>query len=759
MAANLYRDTGYSLKHLVEDIGHGNIGLPDIQRPFVWLPAKVRDLFDSLYKGYPVGTLLFWETGFDPGTRPVGGDTGDGQSSVPRRLIVDGQQRLTALYSVLTGTPVLNNSFATKQIQIAFRPSDETFEVADAAIRKDPEFIPNITALWTTGYRSTVRTFLARLGDSRGAELSEDENDALEDRIDRVRDLQDFRFQVIELNAEAREEQVADIFVRINSQGVQLKQSDFIMTLLSVHWEKGRRELEAFCRDALTDRHEGPSPRNVYIDPSPDQLLRAGVGLAFRRARLQHVYNILRGKDLETGNISAERRIEQFSRLRQAQDEVLDLTNWHEFLKCLQAAGFHRKRLITSPATVINSYILWLIGRRDFDVDYRTLRGVIARWFFMAQTTGRYTGSAETALEADLNRIVTVTPGDGEAFCILLDRVIETTFTNDYWTITLPNRLDTSSPKSPALCAYWAALHLLDAEVLLGDLKISRLLETGVNVPRSLERHHLFPKARLADLGITTQTQVNAIANMALLDWPENTAITAHPREYWPEMSSKLGPERLRQQIYWHALPEAWEQLDFADFLERRRSLMAAVTRDGFNQLWDKPPEPQPNSALTSLLTRGESQLLEFKSTARWNVRAGLLDKRMEHVVVKTVCGFLNSEGGKLIIGVDDDGNVRGLADDMATLRKPNRDGYELFLRQHLDVNLSVPTAGIVSIGFEPVGDAEVCVVTVSPSGKPVFAKALEGKQPPSEFWVRTGNATKQLHGDDMMDYRASHWG
>ena len=481
VAPTLYRDTGYSLTHLVEDIKHGNIALPDIQRPFVWSSAKTRDLFDSLYRGYPVGTLMFWETGAEVGTRQVGG--GD-NSKVAKLLIVDGQQRLTSLYAVLTGRPVLTKSFEDKRIRVAFRPADETFEVTDAAIEKDPEFLPDVTALWRGGYRPTVRSFLARLAENRRTELTQEEEDLLEDRIDRVYDLQNFRFQVVELNSGADEEQVADIFVRINSEGVQLKQADFILTLMSVHWEAGRRELERFCRDVVDPRVSGASPKNAFIEPSPDQLLRASVGLAFRRGRLQHVYNILRGKDLETGDVSAERRTAQFETLRRAQDEVIDLTNWHEFLKCLTHAGFRSRRMLTSANAVIYTYVLWLIGKRDFGLDLKTLRSVIARWFFMAHTTGRYTSSPESAIEADLGRIADLGAGDGDSFCEELDRIVRSNFTGDYWEISLPNRLDTSSARSPVLFAYWAALNLLDAELLFSDLRIRQLLDPTVMAPR-----------------------------------------------------------------------------------------------------------------------------------------------------------------------------------------------------------------------------------------------------------------------------------
>ena len=552
------------------------------------------------------------------------------------------------------------------------------------------------------------------------------------------------------------------MFVRTNSKGVQLKQADFILTLMSVHFDKGRRQLESFSRDAVDRTVTGPSPTNPFIDPSPDQLLRVGVGLAFRRGRLSHVYNILRGKDLETGEVSGTRRTAQFQALAEAQDRALDLGNWHEFLKCLTHAGFRSSRMLTSQSALIFTYILWLVGRLDFGLDLRTLRGVIARWFFMAHTTGRYTGSQETQLEADLSRLAKPNEASGgQAFCEELDRIVRATLTSDYWGISLPNQLDTAAAKSPALSAYQAALNLLDAEALLSDMRIRDLMDPAVTAPRSLERHHLFPRKFLADKGVSETRRVNAIANMAYLDWPENATVGADdPAEYWPAMAARLDPDRLERQRYVHALPVGWEQLDYATFLERRRSLLAGVVRDGFNTLWEDQAPPEPSRGVAELLAGDESQTVEFKSTARWNLRANQADKRMEHTIVKTVCGFLNAQGGKLLIGVDDDGRALGLSADMKTLgAKGNRDGYELFLRRLLDNGLSVPTAGIVQVAFETVGREDVCVVTVASSGKPVFARPLEGGAGLTEFWVRTGNATKQLHGNDMLDYRTNHWG
>ena len=244
------------------------------------------------------------------------------------------------------------------------------------------------------------------------------------------------------------------------------------------------------------------------------------------------------------------------------------------------------------------------------------------------------------------------------------------------------------------------------------------------------------------------------------------------PADYWPKMSSRLGADQLRRQEYWHALPKGWEQMEYGEFLEARRGLIADVIRQGFKRLCDEEATPEeaegeegedsvePAFHISDLIASGESQSLEFKSSGRWNLHTRAKDPKMEHVLVKTVCGFLNAEGGNLLIGVGDDGRIIGLDNDYLTFpRKPNKDRFELWLRQHLDKSLSCQTAGIVRIEFEEVGGNEICVVHVGASTRPVFAKPLSGGSTASEFWVRVGNATKQMHGPDMVDYQAMRWG
>jgi len=585
MSETLFKKIDYSLAHLIHDIEHGEIGLPDIQHPFVWEATKVRDLFDSMYKGFPVGYLLFWSNEHLNNTRHIG--TSPKQAKMPHLLIVDGQQRLTSLYAVLRGQPVLTKDFKENNIRIAFRPSDSKFEVTDAAIQRDPEYIPDISKLWAKNCAPFhfITDFITQLRATHG--LTKGEEGQISKNIDHLYDIQNYPFTAMEIPSTVGEEQVSEIFVRINSKGVTLKQADFILTLLSVFWDEGRAQLEKFCRDCRRPPAfgEGPSSFNHFLQPDPDQMLRVCVGLGFKRARLQHVYSILRGKDLETGEFSDERRDTQFGVLKEAQTQALDLTNWHEFHKVLVSAGYRSKNMITSDTGLLYAYILFLIGRREFNIETHTLRNVMARWFFMTAITGRYTGSPETAMESDLARLRAVkNPAE---FVNTLEQIIKDTFTEDFWNIALVNSLETSSARTPVRFAYEASLNLLDAVVLFSKMKVSELLDPVIKPKKlSIERHHLFPKGYLKSIGITEVRDTNQLANYALIEWEDNIDISdKSPAEYFPLLAKRFKSDELRQMIEWHGLPKGWETMQYTGFITERRKLIAKVIRNGFEKL------------------------------------------------------------------------------------------------------------------------------------------------------------------------------
>jgi hypothetical protein len=585
-----FKKVDYDLAGLLHYIEIGDIGLPDIQRPFVWSNAKVRDLFDSMYRGFPVGYLLFWENAAANGARQIGPE--GKQHPVPSRLIVDGQQRLTSLYAVFRGKKVLDEDYRERQIEVAFRPRDGRFEVADAAIRRDPEWIANVSTIWASGKPSyqMVKGYLNQL--KAKVALTEDEEDKIAHNLDRLFDLQKYPFTALEIAPTVDEEQVADIFVRINSEGVRLNQADFILTLMSVFWDEGRAALEAFCRASRKAAEPGApaSPFNHFIRPEPDQLLRVAVAYGFGRGRLKSVYQILRGKDLETGEFSAQQREAQFKVLQDAQADVLNLTHWHQFLTCLIGAGFRGAEMISSQNALLFAYAFYLIGRKRFALAEHRLQQVIARWFFASTLTGRYTGSPESALDRDLNRLKDAR--DGDAFIAALEDMMAVELTNDFWTVTLPANLDSSSARSPELFGYVAAQNRLGAPVLFSHKKIQDLLDPAIKPKKKpLERHHLFPRAWLERQGVDDLKRINQMANFALLEWPDNIDIgDAPPAEYVPQLRPRFSPQDWAQMHELHALPPNWEQMPYDMFLQERRKLMAGIIRRGFETL--RPASP-----------------------------------------------------------------------------------------------------------------------------------------------------------------------
>ena len=581
MAITKFKEVGFTLSKLLQDIEMGEIGLPDIQRPFVWPNKKVRNLFDSMYKGFPIGYLLFWANGIGDGHRQIGVNA---KQKVPRLLIVDGQQRLTSLYAVMNKVPVIRNNYNKETIRIAFNPIKEEFDVANAAIERNPEFIPDISVVWASdvGIFRLADQYLMRLRSTR--EVSQEEEDKIKAAINKLDKIEAFPFSVLEISSSASEEEVSDIFVRINSEGTLLNQADFILTLMSVFWDEGRTALEDFCRQTRVPS-DGPSAYNNFIQPNPDQLIRVDIGFGFKRARLRSVYNVLRGKDLDTGEFSEERRTEQFEVLRNSQAQVLNLQSWHDFHKCLLQAGYRNKDMITSDIALLYSYIFFLIGKHDYNVPASTLRKTIARWFYATALTSRYTGSFETRMEQDLSRLRDIHTSD--EYISYLNKIIDETMTEDYWEITLPNEFNTSSARTPVLFGYFAALNLLNAQVLFSLIRISELLDPTIKANKAaLERHHLFPKGYLKKIGISERRITNLLSNYALVEWADNIAISDKPpKEYVPQYEARFSEKELKDMYFWHGLPRKWYEMEFNDFLQERQTRMAKVIRKGFEKL------------------------------------------------------------------------------------------------------------------------------------------------------------------------------
>jgi Protein of unknown function DUF262 len=309
VTAQRFSHTQYPINALVEQIDSGELSLPDLQRPFVWQRSKVRDLFDSLYQGYPAGYFLFWSTPAAVDSHKLGTSPG---SSKGLKMIVDGQQRLTSLYAVMKGRAVLTEDNKLQRIRIAFNPLTEEFAVANAANENDPEWLTDISEIWnsTAGNWAFTNSFIEHLRSTR--ELEPNEPPLIGASFAKLENLKSFQFSALELSSDLDIDEVAEVFVRINSLGTPLNSADFILTLMSVHKKEARHQLEDFARRAKTPSTSGASPYNHFHAPAPDELLRVAVGLGLKRGVLQQAYQVLRGRDPKTKQISEEQPLREF---------------------------------------------------------------------------------------------------------------------------------------------------------------------------------------------------------------------------------------------------------------------------------------------------------------------------------------------------------------------------------------------------------------------------------------------------------------
>ncbi len=694
-----------------------------------------------MYRGYPVGYLLFWETGVNAGTKKIGTDE---KQLAPNRAIVDGQQRLTSLYAVIKSTPVIRENYVSEKIEIAFNPLDDRFEVPDVAIRRNKAFIPSISAIWDTNtnliqfavnYISGLQSFRA---------VSPEEIDRAQKAIGRLHSLLQFPFTALELSAQVEPEQVADVFVRINSEGKKLNQADFILTLMSVFWDEGRSKLEDFSRRARTPSTSEPSPYNPLFRPMPDQLLRVAVAVGFRRARLSAVYAILRGKNADGGELTVSRE-QHFEALKSGEAAALKIQFWHDFLNCVVLAGYRTPKIISSELALVFAYSLYLIGRTQIYVNEHKLRKIIAQFLFMSSLTGRYASSPESRMEFDLARLRNVKAPD--EFFGIIDEICASTLTNDFWSITLPGGLATSAARGPSMFAFFAALNVLDARALYSNHNVRDLMNPAIHSTKSsLERHHLFPIAFLKTRGITDQRDYNQIANFAVVEWGDNTAISATPPyEYVPTLEARFEPKVLQAMYRHHALPLSWYNMSYDTFLKERRSRIAQTIREAYEKLTGKI-DAQPSAInVSDLIASGETGAIEYKSTLRTNLHTGEKDPRMELAVLKSVAGFLNAKGGTLIIGVADDGAPVGLEKDGF----PDEDKMALHLINLLKDRIGVQHSISIEPHFADYNGVRVLVVECSPSSIAVYVKDGSAEK----FFVRYGPSTLELTGSSAQEY------
>jgi hypothetical protein len=596
MATQRYSVTPHPIDTLLTWVKSGEIAIPEIQRPFVWEATKVRNLLDSLYQGFPVGYLIAWR---NPTVKLK-----DGTTSAGKRILIDGQQRVTALMASLLGMEVLTKDYERIRIRIAFNPLAEgdapSFEVSNPAIAKNPLWIPDVSKLFQTD---------ADLFDQTDAYISrnpEIDRSLVGKALQRLLKIVNNSVGLIELAEDLDIETVTEIFIRVNSAGAELSQADFAMSKIAVNETYGgntlRKAIEYFCHLAISpdfysqiEKNDPEFCRSEFFpkmawlkdvnddlyDPTYTDMLRVAFTSEFGRGKLQDLVALLSGRNFATKQYEESIAEASFAKLKQGVLAFMSKTHFDRIIMILKSAGFVTSDLIRSRNAINFAYILYLRGRRE-NLAAHEIESLVRRWFAMSILRGRYSGSPETAFDLDIRQI------DSQGLQPYAEAVIENELPSTFWTGMLPQLMDTSSSTSPYFIAYQAA------QARLGD---RGFLSAGITVRDLLlnrgDKHHVFPRKHLQRAG-ATRSSYNQIANFVMAQSEINIAIgDKAPEAYFTELREQVngGPTRyggisdpaeLRANLVMNCLPTTLLHGDlpaYEDFLVERRRLMAEKIR------------------------------------------------------------------------------------------------------------------------------------------------------------------------------------
>ncbi|MBE7523170.1 MAG: DUF262 domain-containing protein [Burkholderiales bacterium] len=598
MSTQRYSVTPHPIETLLTWVKSGEIAIPEIQRPFVWEATKVRNLLDSLYQGYPVGYLIAWR---NPTVKLK-----DGTSSAGKRILIDGQQRVTALMAALLGREVLTKDYETVRIRIAFHPQEERFEVANPAIRKDVAWIEDVAEVFAPD------ASLTELTDTYTKKNPAADRKRVSRVLEKLRKIINNHVGVIELADDLDIETVTEIFIRVNSAGTELSQADFAMSKIAVNETYGgnllRKAIDYFCHLAVAPEflariEKGdkafaaseflPAMRwlkdvndDIY-DPTYTDMLRVAFTSEFGRGKLQDLVALLSGRNFETKQFEEAIAEASFGKLKQGVLAFINKTHFDRITMILRSAGFVTSDLIGGRNAVNFAYILYLRGRAE-GLPAADLERLVRRWYAMSVLRSRYTGSPETTFDFDIRQV------EARGLAAYADAVIENELPASFWTGMLPQLMDTSSSNSPYFLCYQAAqVKLGDKGFLSRDITVLDLLLNRSDV------HHVYPKKHLKSQGLA-RGRYNQIANFALAQSEINIAIgDKPPGKYFAELAEQVNGGKkkyggindeadLRANLRASCIPASLLDgaiPDYDDFLEERRKFMAIKIKTWFEAL------------------------------------------------------------------------------------------------------------------------------------------------------------------------------
>lgn len=605
MANQKYEIEKHSVETVLSWIKTKEVVIPEIQRPFVWKATQVRDLIDSLYNGYPVGYLIV--------SRSHEMRLKDGTMSKGQRILIDGQQRVTALMASILGMSVLNNQYKKRTIRIAYNPfvkdDENLFEVQDQSHLKSKKWIEDISIFFNDEFDdyTFIEDFCTVNPEMDRRELNR--------KIKKIIDIKTKDLGIIELSSSLDIDIVTDVFIRINSKGAVLSQADFAMSKIAADEKYGgnmlRKAIDYFCHVAIEPSFYDTILKNdtsfiesefgkemawlrndneSIFDPSYEDMLRVSFVHMFSRGKLKDLVSLLSGRDFETRDYKEEIAEESFSKLTEGIKHFMHQYYFEQFILAIKSAGFINSKLINSQNALDFSYVVYLKLVLSGEVDKTKIKRCVAKWFTMSILTGRYSSSPETRMDQDIRNI------NDKGVINYLNEIENAELSDAFWDFGLPQKLDTPNSTAPALSTFFAA------QIVKGD--------KGLFSPNSSVRdlfgvsdvHHIFPKDYLKKTEFLDNRSIyNQVANYTYLDTPINIAVgNKAPNVYFKEAfesalkdeivyGNHMSVDELKSNLIENCIPldiVNWDYNDYRNkFLVERRKLMAKKIKEYYNNL------------------------------------------------------------------------------------------------------------------------------------------------------------------------------
>ena len=766
-----YSVNQYPISTLLAWVQSKEIAIPEIQRPFVWDTIKIRDLMDSLYQGFPIGYIIDWK---NPDVRLK-----DGTSAGGKKILIDGQQRITALRAAILGESIVDKNYKEQKVHIAFHPIIEKFETLTPAIKNDHAWIPDISKFMSkeVGLFGAVKEYCLM-----NPEL---DRDVVEKNIEKLLEIKHKQIGVIELDATLDIETVTEIFIRINSEGVVLSQADFAMSKIAAYDTEDnfgvnlRKCVDYFCHLAKEPKfykdiseNDKEFNKTVYFskiawlkdenddlyDPDYSDVLRVSFTKEFERGKLSELVGLLSGRNFEARTFEQAIMEESFQKLSKSVLDFVNETHFKRFVMIIKSCGFIDKQLLRSQNVLNFAYIIYL-KLRDEGMNDSLIEKYVQKWLVMSILTGRYSGSPESMFDMDIKNI------SKNGIAKYLKAIEDAELSDTFWSVGLVRALNKATINSPFLKVFFAAqVKANDKGFLSSDITVASLISHRGDV------HHIFPEEYLKKK-FTSRGDYNQIANFVYAQSEINIRIGKKaPNVYFSELTAQCdggemkygsiaNAKELRRNLEQHCIPETIFNMkidDYEDFLEQRRRLMAKKIEDfykSFDGIVEGENKDEENYAV--LIGSGENDNVEFKSSFRWDYKQGIINKSLEYVIAKTVSAFMNSEGGKLLIGVSDDGSILGLENDYKTVKGGNRDGFLLQLTQVINNYLGKEFNHYIDIKIIDMDGCDVCIVNVDRSKIPVYLNNGNTE----EFFIRASASSQPMSIKEAHDYTRLHWG